>query len=211
MGTSDEENTQGPRKRRGTRPSAERGQTTLDFAIGISIFLAVLIFIFLFIPGVLSPFTESTQEETVASNRIADQLAKGMLASPSEPYVLDRYRTVEWLNNSDSSLESDLGLDQNRDNLNVSIQGNLTDDGDGNDILCWKKNTGLVELASGNCDTSSPNPDVPLTRGDTPPSETQLYKTRIRRRGGEVTVGDHKGRFWRVKAARYTLNGVVDL
>jgi len=177
MGTSDEEN----RQRRRTRSSAERGQTTLDFAIGISIFLAVLIFIFLFIPGVLSPFTESTQEETVASNRIADQLAKGTLASPSEPYVLDRYQTVEWFDKDDDDLELDLGLDPNRDNLNVTIRGNVTDNGESNNILCWRddgSDTGLVE--NPDCDTSTPDPDIKLTRGDSPPSGSQASVTSVR-------------------------------
>jgi hypothetical protein len=62
----------------------DRGQTTLDFAIGISIFLTVLLFNRLSPPGILSPFTESAQAETVSSNRVADQLAKGTIASCPE-------------------------------------------------------------------------------------------------------------------------------
>jgi len=187
MGISDEETDQNTRQRRRERSSTERGQTTLDFAIGISIFLAVLIFIFLFIPGVLSPFTESTQEETVASNRIADQLAKGMLASPSEPYVLDRYCTVEFFDGTNANpsgcnyddatpdIERIVGLDTNRDNLNVTIRGNVSTAGDGTDILCWKDDVGLAEKP-GSCTSG----DVYLTRGDSPPSSSQASVTSVR-------------------------------
>jgi len=124
-------------------------------------------------PGVLSPFTESTQEETVASNRIADQLAKGILASPSEPYVLDRHRTVEWLARPNFTLESDLGLDPNRDNLNVTIRGNVTSDGTGNEILCWENDNGLDEKGDPAC-------VVDLNRGDSPPSSSQASVTSVR-------------------------------
>ena len=72
-----------------------RGQTTLDFALGVTIFLLTIVFVFSFVPGMLEPFTASTQEETAASDRLADQLAKEMLvADPSEPYRLDRECTV---------------------------------------------------------------------------------------------------------------------
>jgi len=157
-------------------PTEGRGQTTLDFAIGISIFLAVLLFIFLFIPGILSPFTASAQEETVASNRVADQLATGTLASPTQPYVLDNHCTVRFFQDnpgdcpfSSGSLESVVGVEENRQRANVTIRGNLSTAGDGDDILCWDgdgDDTGLVEASNtAECDTT-------LTRGDSPSSNS---------------------------------------
>ena len=72
-----------------------RGQTTLDFAVGVSIFLVVVAFVVAFVPTMLEPFEQSAQEETAVADRLADQLATDLLAeNVSEPYVLDRECTV---------------------------------------------------------------------------------------------------------------------
>lgn len=72
-----------------------RAQTTLDFALGVTVFLLTVAFVFSFTPGMLEPFTASTQQETAAADRLADQLAQEMLvADPGEPYRLDRECTV---------------------------------------------------------------------------------------------------------------------
>jgi len=155
------------------RRHGERGQTTLDFAIGVSVFLAVLLFIFLFIPGILSPFTASAQDETVSSNRVADQLASGMLASPETPYVLDRHCTVAFFANttadcrfSEGTLESQLGVGTSYQRLNVSLRGDFTPAGGRDELACWNGSgvdRGLEAASSADCDT-------PLTRGDPVPT-----------------------------------------
>lgn len=71
-----------------------RAQTQLDFAVGVGVFLVVTAFVLSFVPGMLEPFEGSNQEETVAANRVADQVVGGMLGSPDEPYVLDRECTI---------------------------------------------------------------------------------------------------------------------
>lgn len=71
-----------------------RGQTTLDFAIGVSIFILVIVFTFTFVPTTLQPFEESAQQETVVADRIATQLSSELLATPESPYVLDRECTI---------------------------------------------------------------------------------------------------------------------
>jgi len=156
----------------------ERGQTTLDFAIGISIFLSVLLFILLFLPGMLSPFTQSAQAETVSSNRVADQLAQGTLASPSEPYVLDRYCTVEFFNDStapsqcdydDGEVDEQGGVAESRQQVNITLRGNFTAAGNGNDLLCYNNtnvDSGLNETSSDPCTGDA----VTLARG--PPAPT---------------------------------------
>ncbi|WP_135304516.1 DUF7287 family protein [Haloarcula amylovorans] len=175
-----------------------RGQTTLDFAIGMSLFLAVLLFVFLFIPGILAPFTEGTQEETVVSNRVADQLTKSVLADPSEPFVLEEYCTVAFFEGNSPGqcsygsgpVESQLGLDEKRQNLNVTVRGNVSAAGSGNDVLCWDRDepdTGIVEARGGACDSS----DVVLTRGDAPPRANDASVTAVRvvaLDGSDVTV-----------------------
>lgn len=88
-----------------------RAQTTLDFAIGASVFLVVTAFVLAFVPGMVQPFQASTQQETAAADRLAEQLAAGMLAEDVEtPYVLDRgcVATFFALENSDGDDGNDL-------------------------------------------------------------------------------------------------------
>ena len=91
----------------GTR-RGDRGQTTLDFAVGITVFLITTAFVFTFIPGMLDPFTGGLEEETVAANRVADSLVLGTLGDPDEPYVLDRECTIAFFDpeNNDGSSPS---------------------------------------------------------------------------------------------------------
>jgi hypothetical protein len=163
------------------RGAAERGQTTLDFAIGISVFLAVLIFIFLFVPGLLSPFTTGTQEETVTSNRVADELTTSMLGSPRDPYALETYCTVAFFDGdgpgrcsfADESLSDQLGLDPNRENVNVTIRGNVTKQPDeSEEILCWDTDRLVEKSVCGG--------GVELRRGDAPPTANDESVTALR-------------------------------
>ncbi|PSQ10682.1 hypothetical protein BRC93_08575 [Halobacteriales archaeon QS_5_70_15] len=82
------------RDRRRPNTADERGQTTLDFALGVSVFLLTAIFVLTFVPGMLEPFEESTQEELSAADRIATDLIEETLASPDRPHLLDRECTV---------------------------------------------------------------------------------------------------------------------
>lgn len=159
---------------RGSRES--RGQTTLDFALGVSIFLAVVLFTFIFIPGILSPFTGSTQEETVSTNRVADHLTKGMLGSPRRPYAIDDYCTVQFFANESATrctfddqtpIERQFGFDPARQHVNVTVYGNATTTARSDELLCWDGDTERLVDAATNCDSS----DTVLARGDSPPAD----------------------------------------
>jgi hypothetical protein len=122
-----------------------RGQTTLDFAVGISIFLAIVLFIFLFVPGILTTFTAGSPEETVTVNRVADDLAMGLLGSPAEPNVWDRECAVAFFagtsppgcNYAGSTVTERVGI-MDRQRVNITVQGNVSADPDpGSDRLCW--------------------------------------------------------------------------
>lgn len=139
--------------------TAQRGQTTLDFAMGMSLFLIVLIVIFQFVPGLLQPFNSGTQGETVAVDRIADQLAGSLLAQPSSPYVLLTDCTREFFDDnspgacphSGSTLNERIGVQDYR-NVRVLVEGNITGT-DGTDTLCWDDaNDKVVEEQDGDCD-----------------------------------------------------------
>jgi hypothetical protein len=121
---------------------SRRGQTTIDFAVGMGIFLLALAFVFVFVPGMLEPFSGGTQSETPGANRVADDLVTRTLGDASQPYVLDRKCTLELFNGSsggcrfdDGTMPERVGVKE-RTRVNVTIRGEL--DGDGqSDILCW--------------------------------------------------------------------------
>ena len=65
---------------------SRRGQTNIDFAIGMSLFLVTVSFVFLFVPTVFSPF-EVTQGQPIAADRAATRLVDTLLAG-SDPGTL---------------------------------------------------------------------------------------------------------------------------
>lgn len=157
-----------------------RAQTTLDFAIGISIFLLIVLFVFVFIPGTLDPFTVGAQEQTVTSDRVADSLSEGLLGDPATPYVLDRYCTVAFFAEapdgdppgacrySGDDLQDWVGV-KSRQSLNITVSGNTTAAIDGSNVLCWDEDAAsLAETGSGSPCVSS---DTRLTAGDAPPTD----------------------------------------
>jgi hypothetical protein len=159
-----------------------RGQTTLDFAVGMSTFLLVFAFVLTFIPGMIQPFSASDQEATVIADRVADHLSQGLLGDPARPYILNSTCTVAFLDDSTGTgcrysgdnISDRVGLsryDTNkpyRSRINVSLEGNLSDT-DGSNVLCWDDtNETLVERDDSSCDEGDPT-DVVLQDGATLP------------------------------------------
>jgi len=68
----------------------DRGQTTLDFTIGTSVFLVTLVLVFATAPGLLTPFAGGNVAASTAADRIANDLVQDQLANPNEPYALRR-------------------------------------------------------------------------------------------------------------------------
>ena len=155
-----------------------RAQTTLDFAIGITVFLAVVLFVFTFVPGILEPFDATNEEDPPFSNRVANSLSQGMLGTPDEPHILDRYCTVEFFKSSpsagpcnyeDEPLDERLNLPSTR-RLNITLTGNLSDGGDISERLCWDSGgRTLVEASNSACDSG----DTELATGDNRPVNSQ--------------------------------------
>ena len=173
-----------------------RGQTTLDFAIGISIFLAVVLFTFAFLPSVLDPFDVVAEENPTLADRTADDIAHGQLGSPEEPNRLDRFCTVAFFETGPSpgecryegeTLEDRLGLGLGQ-NANISVFQNTQQ-------LCWTADAGgsnaepgLVRSASTDCDPSSG--DTVLAVGDRRPgsTDTTITSRRVVTLYGETVV-----------------------
>jgi hypothetical protein len=171
-----------------------RGQTTLDFAIGISIFLAVVLFTFAFLPSVLDPFDVVAEENPTLADRTADDLAHGQLGSPEEPNILDRFCTVAFFETGPppgecrydgETLEERLGLGLGQ-NANVTLFQS-------EQRLCWTDDAGdaepgLVESDSADCDPSSG--DTVLAVGDQRPgsTDTSITSRRVVTLYGETVV-----------------------
>lgn len=60
---------------------SDRGQTLHDFAIGMTIFLLVLGYVFAFVPSLFAPFAPATDSSAVRADRTADTLALDVLAA----------------------------------------------------------------------------------------------------------------------------------
>lgn len=156
-----------------------RGQTTLDFATGVSVFLLTILFVFTFVPGILTPFTDSAQEDTVTANRLADLVSKDILADPAEPYRLNATCTEALISDSSvpgcefdgSTLSARLDLSAQQ-SVNITFTGYPENTGSADrELLCWDSGNEEVVLASdGDCDTE-------LRTGPNPPQDSQSVVT----------------------------------
>jgi hypothetical protein len=169
----------GARTRRQTAegpPAAEtpaRGQTTIDFAVGMSIFLLALAFVFVFVPGMLEPFDAGTQSETVTVNRVADDLTQRTLGNASQPYKLSSRCTRGLFEDSpptdcrysDGTMAERVGVSQ-RVPVNVTIRGDPSGDG-ASEMLCWEA-TAERYVERSNPDCGDEAGDLLLTRGPRP-------------------------------------------
>jgi len=163
-----------PRRAVGSAGRGRRGQTTIDFAIGMSVFLISLAFIVAFVPGMLQPFVGGTKSEAPAANRMVDDLSQRLLGNASEPYALDTDCTRAFFDGSapsacefdGSTLAERVGVGD-RSGVNVSISGDVTGT-DGDAILCWDEGgETVVERDSTDC-TPGSNGDVLLAAGANP-------------------------------------------
>jgi hypothetical protein len=152
-----------------------RGQTTLDFTIGVTIFVVVLAGVFLFVPGTLQPFQEGGQEDIVTVNRIADQLTEQSLVEPTDPYILSADCTVEFFEDSSdpdcgysgSNLQERVGHGDLQF-LNITIQGPSSGSSEPN-ILCYDddESPGSRLESGSDCDASG---ETELSIGRNPDS-----------------------------------------
>ena len=112
-----------------------RAQTTIDFAIGIGLFLVVVAAVVAFVPTIFAPF-EST-DGPQAADRIATSLATDRLGAPSDPYAVNETCTNAFFAQLDGGSDAPkscgfyttadtttamFGLAGTRD-VNVSIRG----------------------------------------------------------------------------------------
>ncbi len=69
--------------------SRNRGQTTLDFAVGTSVFLLAVIFVVVYAPTLFDPFAGGTGTKLLVADRAATSLSGDLLTnSTAEPGLL---------------------------------------------------------------------------------------------------------------------------
>jgi hypothetical protein len=174
-----------------------RAQTTLDFAIGMSVFLLAVVFVFTFVPGVLEPFEAGPQEETTVADRVASQLVQTSMADPADPYVLGLACTNTFFNVTKPG-DAECGFDHtadltagdrltdrvgvaDRQRVRVTVEADVDGDGDVHALCFDNDDKKIVEVTDSECgetadDDRTADTDVLYTLGDSP-SDTQAVVT----------------------------------
>lgn len=128
---------------RGPGAERDRGQTTLDFLIGIGVFLATVGFVALFAMDAVTPFVDD-QSGGLVVERTADDLVGVTLARPEGTNALDESCTLAFFDDTASDagcvfqgqdpLEYTLDGIPDRWDIQVTIERN--DPAAGQEILC---------------------------------------------------------------------------
>lgn len=146
-----------------------KGQTTLDFLLGVVLFLGIVLFTLGFFPELLEPFNTGNSENPATADRIADTLAQSTLGSPTEPRVLDRNKTVAFFIGEPSQM---INL-SSTDRVYITVTGDLGTSGD--ETPCWD-----VDMNQWTKESSCDSDDVVLRSGAEPrDSVPSITSTRV--------------------------------
>ncbi|KPN31412.1 hypothetical protein SY89_02158 [Halolamina pelagica] len=142
----------------------ERGQTVLDYAIGVGIFLVAVTFVVATIPGMFAPFVGAGDAQI--ADRVATSLSTERLGSPDEQYLLDRSCTVAFFEQLDggAAVPADCRFDSSATTIQEMF---ALDDGQAVQIT--------VENASGGAAVVD---GTTLSAGDDPPSSVSVTTAR---------------------------------
>jgi hypothetical protein len=198
VGRDTDDGEDGARNRSGLTGRVMRGQTTLDFAIGVSLFLAVVLFTFTFVPTVLEPFDVVAEDNPTMADRTADNLANGQLGAAAQPHALEWHCTVAFFagdsspsdcNYQGQTLDERLDLDIGQ-GANVTVARN----GDISQLLCWSEDPdstpdgepGLTNASASDCESD----DTTLAIGENRPEDqdTAIASRRVVSLYGETVV-----------------------
>lgn len=118
-----------PTLRTTTHPArSPRAQTGVDFVVGVAIFLLTTGFVFAFVPGMMTPFGESTTTP-IHSDHVADDLVYDRLAADAAPATLDTEATLAFFDADATTVRKTLGLNDTVLAYNVSLVGEADDGG----------------------------------------------------------------------------------
>jgi len=115
----------------------DRGQTTLDFAVAMGIFLTTVLFVLAYAPTMFDPFAGGTGTKLVVADRAATTLSADVLAaSTAQPAVLSKACVTEFFGGSDEcstsanldKLDETLSLDGRNANVTIhELNGSVPD------------------------------------------------------------------------------------
>lgn len=161
----------------------ERGQTTLDFAIAMGVFLLAVAFVFTFIPTMTAPFLDGDQELSAASDRTASHLADGGLGDPGTPYVVEEACATSLFNHTshhedcgfDSDTRTHLGLSERLDvEVKIVRVYPIEEGSDRRQLVCRTADGDVSdEKTAGNCETT-----YKLSTDDTPDYDRSITVSR---------------------------------
>lgn len=129
-----------------------RGQTSLDFLIGVGVFMLTIAFVVGVIPGLTDPFSGG-QETPLVADRVASEVVEGMMVEPERSSVLNETCTYAFFgagpgdgddcslpfDASEDDLPTRLGIDD-RYSVNVTVERNVAGGAD-REIRCTNGET----------------------------------------------------------------------
>lgn len=136
-----------------------RAQTTVDFTVGVSVFLLTIAFAFAFVPGMLHPFNSGT-DSTLVADRTATQLATDLLGSPSRPFVLNATCTAGFFDQLRGGPSAPAGC---RFDTTASTVGDALGTGSATNLNVTMVNTTTDDVATLNGTRLAVGDDVPGT------------------------------------------------
>jgi hypothetical protein len=108
----------------------DEGQVTIDYLIGITIFIVALFFIFQYTAGLFTPFQSNSDEVTLVADRLATSITENKISSGdiNTPNLIDENRTGNYFyllstSSGYTNETKNLGLrgEYHRYNLNVTL------------------------------------------------------------------------------------------
>jgi len=108
----------------------ERGQTTIDFTVGVGIFLLTLTIVFAFVPNLFAPFNDfGTAGRSAQAERVAEFLVDNLSVDGSSNELADDADDRLEANDGLRALSDWVGLNATLTNVNVTVV-----DSDGNSV-----------------------------------------------------------------------------
>ena len=179
-----------PRRTHIHRISGRRGQTSIDFIIGMTIFLFAIGFVFGFVPSIFEPFVGETASNMIVGDRTASTLTDDIIGDPQTPGVLDVTCTAALFADDldDEDIPDDCRFDQ-REDLNRALG---VDDERGLNVTIETVDDGDTEvLERSDVEIAGDTYDVRYARGPSDPAGSDTIETRR-----VVEMGDEQYRLY---------------
>lgn len=126
------------------------GQTSIDFLVGMTLFMLTLIFALNFMSGMVEPYTSTSGESIEVADRASDKLYTDTLSSPNQRPGYFNYSSVSefFENSSEPDIRDALGLSETQ-NFNITVSSDYTSYGPRDGLIAyWSLNERRSEEAT---------------------------------------------------------------